>query len=87
MIEFKIETDELVDNYAQKIMLDAAKEQIANILDGVFCPVHGDYPKITLSFTDKENEDFEVDIDTCCEELNRIVNDKMSARDECTKCS
>lgn len=77
MIEFKI-GDEIIEGLMQKALFDIAKNQITNLLDGVTCQVHGDSSIITITKVDEGSGNFDVEIDGCCEEFERVIQKRIS---------
>lgn len=78
MIEFRIDTEGQADALTRSVMEEVADEYRSR-LEGIICPEHGTSPSITIS--GKTPETITVSVETCCEQLGRLVDDALDEED------
>lgn len=78
MIRVRIDTEGQAGALTRSVMEQVADDYRSR-LDGVTCPEHGEGPTVVLS--GKSPDTLTVRVETCCDELRRLVDDALAEKE------
>lgn len=79
MIRVRIDTAGQADALTRSAMEEVADEY-RSTLDDITCPEHGEAPTVVISGTSRDR--ITIEIETCCDQLQRLVDDALTGEDD-----